>query len=61
MACRLRRLARDHGRRREACVNGAADVAAVHAVSPLPVIGIVKEQTDGFPVYITPSLAAAVP
>lgn len=40
-------------------VNGAADVAAVHAASPLPIIGIVKEQTDGFPVYITPSLAAA--
>ena len=40
-------------------VNGADDVAAVHAVSPLPIIGIVKEQTDGFPVYITPSLAAA--
>ena len=40
-------------------VNGADDVAAVHAASPLPIIGIVKEQTDGFPVYITPSLAAA--
>lgn len=39
-------------------VNGAEDVRAAMAAG-LPIIGIAKIVSEGFPVYITPSLAAA--
>jgi putative N-acetylmannosamine-6-phosphate epimerase len=39
--------------------NGAEDVAAIRAVSRLPVIGIAKVFDDRFPVYITPNFEAA--
>lgn len=39
--------------------NGAADIAAIRAVSALPIIGIFKRWDDRFPVYITPDFAAA--
>jgi len=35
--------------------NGAEDVAAIGAVTTLPIIGIAKVWDDRFPVYITPS------
>jgi putative N-acetylmannosamine-6-phosphate epimerase len=34
--------------------NGEADVAAIRAVTKLPIIGIAKVWNDRFPVYITP-------
>ena len=40
-------------------VNGPADVRAVRRAVSLPIIGIHKVQTEGYPVYITPTLAAA--
>ncbi len=40
-------------------VNGAADIAAVRARLAVPIIGINKQRTEGFAVYITPTLAAA--
>ena len=40
-------------------VNGPADVAAVRAASRLPIIGIFKRRTPGFPVEITPAFADA--
>jgi N-acylglucosamine-6-phosphate 2-epimerase len=39
--------------------NGAADVAAIRAVSALPIIGILKRETKAFPVAITPSFRDA--
>jgi N-acylglucosamine-6-phosphate 2-epimerase len=39
--------------------NGAADIAAIRAAMSLPIIGIVKRETLGFPVYITPGFADA--
>ncbi|MGO4666757.1 N-acetylmannosamine-6-phosphate 2-epimerase [Bosea sp. 2RAB26] len=39
--------------------NGPADIAAIRAVSTLPIIGILKRWDDHFPVYITPDFAAA--
>lgn len=39
--------------------NGEADVAAIGAVTDLPIIGIAKVWDDRFPVYITPSFAQA--
>jgi putative N-acetylmannosamine-6-phosphate epimerase len=39
--------------------NGAADIAAIKAVSGLPLIGISKVFAEGEEVYITPTLAAA--
>lgn len=41
-------------------VNGASDVAAVRAVSALPIIGIVKVDTPGLSLRITPTLASAL-
>jgi N-acylglucosamine-6-phosphate 2-epimerase len=38
---------------------GAEDVAAIRAVSKLPLIGLRKREDPGFPVYITPDFAAA--
>jgi N-acylglucosamine-6-phosphate 2-epimerase len=40
-------------------VNGETDIRAVRSVSSLPVIGINKQRTVEWPVYITPSLEAA--
>jgi putative N-acetylmannosamine-6-phosphate epimerase len=40
-------------------VNGAADVRAVAQVTSLPIIGINKLRTAEWPVYITPTVAAA--
>lgn len=40
-------------------VNSPADVRAVRRAVGLPIIGIHKLQTEGYPVYITPTLAAA--
>ena len=39
--------------------NGEADVAAIRAVTRLPIIGIAKVWDDRFPVYITPGFAQA--
>ncbi|MGO4705618.1 N-acetylmannosamine-6-phosphate 2-epimerase [Microvirga sp. 2MCAF38] len=39
--------------------NGAEDVAAIRAVSTLPIIGISKVWDDQFPVYITPNFESA--
>jgi len=38
---------------------GADDIAAIRAAVALPVIGLVKRDDAGFPVYITPDFAAA--
>jgi N-acylglucosamine-6-phosphate 2-epimerase len=35
--------------------NGAADVAAIRAITSLPIIGILKRETKGYPVVITPA------
>lgn len=40
--------------------NGPADVAAICAAVPLPVIGLYKEDIPGYTVYITPTLAHAL-
>ncbi len=40
-------------------VQGAVDVAAVRAVSALPLIGLLKRDDPGFAVHITPDFAAA--
>ena len=39
--------------------NGEADVAAIRAVTKLPIIGIAKVWDDRFPVYITPGFEQA--
>ncbi len=39
--------------------NGGADIAAIRAATSLPIIGIVKRETPGFPVTITPGFADA--
>ena len=39
--------------------NGETDVAAIRAVTSLPIIGISKVWDDRFPVYITPGFEAA--
>src|SRR3712207_9398137 len=39
--------------------NGADDIAAIRAVTRLPIIGIAKVWDDRFPVYITPDFAPA--
>jgi putative N-acetylmannosamine-6-phosphate epimerase len=39
--------------------NGVEDVAAIRAVTALPVVGIAKVWDDRFPVYITPGFAQA--
>lgn len=40
--------------------NGAEDVAAIRAVTRLPLIGLLKRFDEAFPVYITPDLASAI-
>lgn len=40
-------------------VNGPEDIAAVRQASALPIIGILKRRTEGFPVEITPGFADA--
>ncbi len=39
--------------------NGVEDVAAIRAVTALPIVGIAKIWDDRFPVYITPGFAQA--
>jgi putative N-acetylmannosamine-6-phosphate epimerase len=39
--------------------NGEEDIAAIRAVTDLPIIGIAKIWDDRFPVYITPGFAQA--
>lgn len=39
--------------------NSSADIAAIRAVTSLPLIGLSKVDVDGFDVYITPTLADA--
>ncbi|HHV53976.1 MAG TPA: N-acetylmannosamine-6-phosphate 2-epimerase [Firmicutes bacterium] len=39
--------------------NGPEDIAAIRKAVGLPIIGIFKQKLEGFPVYITPTLAAA--
>ncbi|MCP8938271.1 N-acetylmannosamine-6-phosphate 2-epimerase [Alsobacter sp. SYSU M60028] len=39
--------------------NGPADIAAIRAVTGLPIVGILKHWRDGIPVYITPDFASA--
>jgi N-acylglucosamine-6-phosphate 2-epimerase len=39
--------------------NGEEDIAAIRAVTALPIIGIAKVWDDRFPVYITPGFAQA--
>lgn len=40
-------------------VNGPTDIRAVRRVVSLPIIGIYKQRTERWPVYITPTLSAA--
>lgn len=40
-------------------VNGGPDVRACHRATSLPIIGINKVYSEGWPVYITPSLTSA--
>lgn len=40
--------------------NSPADIAAIRAVTVLPLIGLSKVEMDGFDVYITPTLADAL-
>ncbi len=40
--------------------NSPADIAAIRAVTTLPIIGLSKTDVPGFDVYITPTLADAV-
>jgi putative N-acetylmannosamine-6-phosphate epimerase len=54
MAC-----AAEQGGARGIRANGADDVAAIRAVTRLPIIGIAKVWDDRFPVYITPGFAQA--
>ncbi|MBM1171774.1 N-acetylmannosamine-6-phosphate 2-epimerase [Microvirga arabica] len=51
--------AAEQGGARGIRANGADDIAAIRAVSALPIIGIAKVWTDRFPVYITPGFAQA--
>jgi putative N-acetylmannosamine-6-phosphate epimerase len=39
--------------------NGPMDVAAIRAVTQLPIVGLYKRDDPGYPVYITPDFAAA--
>jgi N-acylglucosamine-6-phosphate 2-epimerase len=39
--------------------NGTMDIAAIRKVMSLPIIGILKRETPGYPVYITPGFADA--
>lgn len=38
---------------------GTADIAAIRAAVPLPIIGLLKRDDPGMPVYITPDFASA--
>lgn len=40
--------------------NGEDDIAAIRAVTKLPIVGISKRWDDGFPVYITPAFEDAM-
>lgn len=51
--------AAEQGGARGIRANGVADVAAIRAVSELPIIGIQKHWQEGYEVYITPDFAAA--
>jgi len=39
--------------------NGPADIRAIRAVTPLPIIGLSKVVTPGYDVYLTPTFGAA--
>ena len=52
-------MAAEQGGAKAIRANGAADVAAIRAVTALPIIGIAKRWDDGFPVYITPDFESA--
>lgn len=39
--------------------NGPADIAAIRAATPLPIIGLYKRVVPGYEVYITPTFEAA--
>jgi N-acylglucosamine-6-phosphate 2-epimerase len=51
--------AAEQGGARAIRANGADDIAAIRAVTALPIIGIAKVWDDRFPVYITPGFAQA--
>jgi putative N-acetylmannosamine-6-phosphate epimerase len=51
--------AAEQGGARGIRANGTDDIAAIRAVTRLPVIGIAKVWDDRFPVYITPGFAQA--
>ncbi|KFG69158.1 N-acetylmannosamine-6-phosphate 2-epimerase [Microvirga sp. BSC39] len=51
--------AAEQGGARGIRANGSDDVAAIRAVTALPIIGIAKVWDDRFPVYITPGFAQA--
>ena len=52
-------LAAEQGGARGIRANGVADVAAIRAVTGLPIIGINKQWREGYEVYITPDFESA--
>ncbi len=51
--------AAEQGGARSIRANGPVDVAAIRAITALPLIGLNKRWDAGFPVYITPDFASA--
>jgi N-acylglucosamine-6-phosphate 2-epimerase len=52
-------LAAAEGGSRAIRANTPADIRAIRTKVDLPIIGLYKEETSGYPVYITPTLAHA--
>jgi len=52
-------LAAEQGGAKGIRANGAEDVAAIRAVTNLPIIGINKQSIEGYEVYITPDFESA--